>query len=148
MRTANDPLGAGLVGEDGAEIREIDLACLPGGVSKRRSKACSALGRMVRRKSFTAVLANSIAELFDLAQQAAAGQLGEGGDPLPQIWRERCHHSRSRLARAVGRGLKAALDICAPSCGHVPAGGQSPRPTALVDANLVSSRVPPVGSPP
>jgi hypothetical protein len=51
----DDPLGAGLVGEDGAEIGEIDLACLPGGVSKRRSNACGALGRMVRRKSFTAV---------------------------------------------------------------------------------------------
>lgn len=34
---------------------KLTWACLPGGVSKRRSNACSALGRMVRRKSFTAV---------------------------------------------------------------------------------------------
>jgi hypothetical protein len=38
--------------------------------------------------------------------------------------------------------------ICAPSCDRVPAGGQSPRLTALADANPVSSRAPPVGSPP
>jgi hypothetical protein len=36
-------------------------------------------------------IAAAIAELPDLAQQSAAGQLGERSDPLPQIRRERRH---------------------------------------------------------
>ena len=58
-------------------------------------------------------LTREIRELPDLAQQPAPGQLGEGGDPLPQIRCERCHHTRPRLARAVGGRRKAALDVFA-----------------------------------
>ncbi len=51
----DDPLAAGLVGKTVRKKGKSTCACLPGGVSKRRSKACSAEGRTVRRKSFTAV---------------------------------------------------------------------------------------------
>ena len=111
----DDPLGPGLVGEDGAEEGEIDLGLL----TRRGLEA--ALKRLQRpwadgaQEVLRRGIAAGIAELPDLAQQPAPGQLGEGGDPLPQIRCERCHHTRPRLARAVGGRRKAALDVFADS---------------------------------
>src|SRR5262249_42284782 len=51
----NDPLGTGLVGEGGAEIRKINLGLLARRGLEAAFKDLQRLGRMVRRKSFTAV---------------------------------------------------------------------------------------------
>ena len=49
------PRRLGLVGERDREFGEVDLACRPGGVSKRRSNCDRFGGRTSRRKSVTAV---------------------------------------------------------------------------------------------
>src|SRR3954464_14730352 len=58
----------------------------PGAVSKRRSKGLGLGGwpRLAQEVGQDAVAA-LVAELADLAQQALAGQLWPGGDPLAQV---------------------------------------------------------------
>jgi hypothetical protein len=51
----DDPLGAGLVGKDGAEEGKIDLRLFAGRGLEATLERLQRLGRMVRRNSFTAV---------------------------------------------------------------------------------------------
>ena len=80
-----DALHLGLVGEHGLELGEVDLPLAAGcgleaaleGLGPGRTRLAQEVGEQA--------VAARIAELADLAQQALAGQLGPGGDPLAQI---------------------------------------------------------------
>jgi hypothetical protein len=81
----DDPLGVGLVGEDSSEEGKIDLRLLAGRGLKAALERLQRPGPNGAQEVFHRGVATGIAELPDLAQQPAAGQLGEGGDPIPQV---------------------------------------------------------------
>jgi hypothetical protein len=74
-------------------------------------------GRLARAHAAQEVLhrgvAAAVAEVADLAEQAAAGQVRVGSDPLAQVPLERADPRRPGRARAVDRRLQAALDVFA-----------------------------------
>src|SRR4051812_14184627 len=56
-------------------------------------------------------VAAGIAALLDLPEQAAAVEIGKGGDPLAQIGFDRGEDGRPRITRAIAGRLQAALDV-------------------------------------
>jgi len=107
------PLDTGLIGEHGAEMREIDLR-LP---ARRRLEPHLEARRRARPHLAQEILhhgvAAAVAELADLAMQPAAGQVGVGCHALAQVELERADLGRAGLARSIGRRLQAALDVFA-----------------------------------
>jgi len=106
-------LDPGLVGEHGAEMREVDLS-LP---ARRRLEphleARRRAGPDLAQEVFHHGVAAGIAEVADLAVQPAAGQVGKCRHPLAQVGLERADLARAGLARSIGRRLQAALDVFA-----------------------------------
>ena len=109
----DDPHLTRVVGELGAEVREVDL-----GLPPRRGLEAALEGRRRRRPHVAQeardgrVVAGE-AEVADLPPQPPAGQLREGRDPLAQVGREAVDQQRPRRARAVDRRLQAAGDVLA-----------------------------------
>ena len=56
-------------------------------------------------------VAAGIAALLDLPKQAAAVEIGKGGDPLAQIGFDRGDDGRPRITRAITGRLQAAFDV-------------------------------------
>ena len=56
-------------------------------------------------------VAAGIAALLDLPKQAAAVEIGKGGDPLAQIGFDRGDDGRPRITRAIAGRLQAAFDV-------------------------------------
>jgi hypothetical protein len=104
---------AGLVGELGAELGEVDLRLLPG----RGLEALLEAGRRGRPDVAQEVgqpgVAARVAEVAQLAVQPPTGQLGESRDALAQVAAERVQQRRPGLARTVDRRLQAALEVFA-----------------------------------
>jgi len=109
----DDPLGARLVGEHGAEMGEIDLR-LP---TRRRLEPhlepYRRAGPDIAQEILHHGVATAVAELADLAVQPAAGQVGVGRHALAQIGLERADLGRAGLPWSIGRRLQAALDVFA-----------------------------------
>jgi hypothetical protein len=104
------PLGAGFVGEHGAEMREVDLG-LPArwrfeAHLERRRRNRPDLAQQIGHRR----VATAITNRGQLAVQAAAGQLGDCAEPLSQIRLERLKLGDPGLPRAIGRRLEAAGD--------------------------------------
>jgi hypothetical protein len=106
-----DALHPWLVGERGPELGEVDLPLAAGG---RLEAALEGL-RLGRTRLAQEVgqhaVAALVAELADLAQQALAGQLRPGGDPLAQVVLVGRDPARARRAWPVDRGLHPALEV-------------------------------------
>jgi hypothetical protein len=116
----DDPLGARLVTEDSAEVREIHL-CLP---ARWRLEADFESGGLARTNLAQEVLhrrvTTAVAEFADLAMQPTAVQLRKRRDAVPQIAFERRQHAPTCCSRAVGRRFDAALDVFADRAARQP----------------------------
>ena len=103
----------GLVVEDGLEVGEVDLGLLAG----RRLEAAFEAG--LRRRAHLAEevghggVAARVAEIGDLAHQAAAGQPRVVGEPVAQIVLVEIEQPRPRLPGSVARGLQPLVEILA-----------------------------------
>ena len=104
---------ARLVGEDRAEMREVDLRLAAG----RRLEADLERRRLDRPDLAQQVgengVAAGVAEVAQFAMQPTPGQLRKRRQPLAQIARERRELARPRRTRAVSRRLQASLDVLA-----------------------------------
>src|SRR5688572_2002716 len=107
----DDPLRFGLIGESGPEMSKIDLGLL----TRRGLEA--ALERLWSWRTDGAQeilqrgVAAGIAALLDLPEQAAAVEIGKGGDPLTQIGFDRGDDGRPRITGAIAGRLQAAFDV-------------------------------------
>ena len=103
-------LGLGLVVEGGAKMGKINLRLTPG----RRLEADLEAGRLARADVAQQIredgVAAGVANLPQLAEQAAAGQLRKRREALTQIALERLQLRDTGPPRAVDRRLKAAGD--------------------------------------
>src|SRR4051794_2763218 len=107
----DDPLRPRLVGEGGPKMSEIDLGLL----TRRGLEA--ALERLWNWRPDGAQeilqrgVASGIAPLLDLAKQAAAVEIGKGGDPLAQIGFDRSDDGQPWITGAIAGWLQTALDV-------------------------------------
>ena len=101
------PEDAGLVCEFGLNSAKSAWACSPGLVSKRRSNP----GRRVRPDRAETVrhrrVAAFVAELPDLPEQTASGQIRAVPDLVREISLVRLQEPRPRLPRRIGRSREA-----------------------------------------
>src|SRR4051812_3701877 len=107
----DDPLRFGLIGEGGPEVGEVDLGLfarrgLEAALEWRRGGGPDGAQEVLQRG-----VAAGIAALLDLPEQAAAVEIGKGGDPLAQIGFDRGEDGRPRITRAIAGRLQAALDV-------------------------------------
>src|SRR6187455_3378188 len=109
----DDPLGTGLVGEDGAEMRKIDLRLAPRRSLEPNLELRPRDGPDVAQKLGQDRVAAGIAEIAQFAMQPTTGQLRKGGDALAQIALELLQLCRPGLAGTVDRRLQATGDVSA-----------------------------------
>jgi hypothetical protein len=105
----DDPLRPGLVGERGSEMSEIDLLArwgLEAALERLWGGGPDGAQEILERG-----VAAGIAALLDLPKQAAAVEIGKGGDPLAQIGFDRGDDGRPRIARTIAWRFQAALDV-------------------------------------
>ena len=102
-------LDPGLVGEHGAEMREVDLRLLARRRFEPHLEACRRAKPNLAQEVLHHGVAAAIAELADLAVQPAAGQAGIDRHAFAQVGLERADLGRTGLARPIGRRLQAAL---------------------------------------
>jgi hypothetical protein len=104
------PLYAGLIGEHGAEMREVDL----GLTARRRLEAYLERGRRDRPNLAQQVghrgVAAMIAHRDKLTVQPTAGQFGHHVEPLTQIPLERLQLRNLGWPRTIGRRLQPSRD--------------------------------------
>ncbi len=102
-----------LVGEDGAEMGEIDLGLTAWRRLEPHLKGGGPRGPDLAQDLFDRGVAAGVAHLADLPQQPRAGEVGISGDALLQIRLEAGDHSGARLTRLVDGRLEPALNVFA-----------------------------------
>jgi len=102
-----------LVGEHGAEMREVDRRLAAGRCLEPHLEACRRAGPGLAQEVLHRRVAAGVAEVADLAVQPAAGQVGKGCHAPAQKGLERADLGRARLPRSVSGRLQAALDVFA-----------------------------------
>jgi hypothetical protein len=81
----HDPLCLRLVGENGAEMREVHLRLAAGRCLKADFKAGGVAGTRLAQEVLHRRVSTTIAELMDLSKQTATGQFRKGYQPLAQV---------------------------------------------------------------
>ena len=107
------PLDAGLVGEHRAEMREVDLRLAARRCLEPHLETGGCTRPDAAEKDFDHGVAATVAEIAQLAVQAAGCQLRIGGHTLAQIRLERRDLVGAIWPRLIGRRLQAPLDVAA-----------------------------------